>query len=150
MPDHRRGAEGDHPAGLADAPAQIHVVAGDAESRIEPAQIAQRLGAERHVAAGDVLGLAVGEQDVGRPAGGLGDAGREERLVRRRHVRPPRRPRHSSRRERADEVSEPLRVGHGVVVEVGDDLARGRLQAGVAGGTEASIFRPQETEAEVL
>ena len=49
-------------------PADVDVVAGLAELRVEAADLLQRALAERHVAAGDVLGVAIADQDVRRPA----------------------------------------------------------------------------------
>ena len=37
VPDHRRGVEAERPAALLEAPADVDVVAGDAELRVEPA-----------------------------------------------------------------------------------------------------------------
>src|SRR5215208_2866392 len=48
--------------------------------------------------------------------------------------------------EAGGEVGEPMRVGACVVVEVGDDLPGGRLHAGVAGATQATVLRSDELE----
>ena len=125
MQDDRAGAEAECPAGLLQAPADVDVVAGDPELLVEAADRLQGRLAEGHVAAGDVLGLAVGEQDVDRPAGrgrhalgdlavvGGRDVGAADAGV---AVRP----------QRRGQVVQPVGVGIGVVVEEGDDLARRR------------------------
>src|SRR6266540_825906 len=59
VPDHRSRAEPDGPPLLLQAPAEIHVVARGPELRIEPADRLEGGSAERHVAPGDMLGLAV-------------------------------------------------------------------------------------------
>ena len=64
--DDRAGAERDLPARVEQPPAHVDVVAGGAELRVEAAEPLQRVLADRHVAAGDVLGLAVGDQHVRR------------------------------------------------------------------------------------
>ena len=51
VPDHRAGGEAERPAAFLDPPADVDVVAGDRELRIEAADGAQAFGAERHVAA---------------------------------------------------------------------------------------------------
>src|SRR5207249_8728837 len=62
VPHDGGGREPDSPAVLLHAPAEIHVVAGDAVDRIESAHSQQHGAAEGHVAAGDVLGNAIREQ----------------------------------------------------------------------------------------
>ena len=69
MPDHRGRVEADRPAALVQAPADVHVVTRHAELEVEASDRREALLAERHVAAGDVLGFAIGEQYVHRTAG---------------------------------------------------------------------------------
>jgi hypothetical protein len=88
VPDHRRRTEADAQAGVLEAPAEVDVVAGGAEERIEAVDARQRLAPERHVAAGNVLGGLVVEQDVRRPARRGGDARRRPLLLSGRKVRP--------------------------------------------------------------
>src|SRR5258707_3553290 len=59
MPDQSRGAEAKAPAQLLQAPAHVDVVPGGAKARVEPALGFQGSLADSHVAAGDVLCLAV-------------------------------------------------------------------------------------------
>ena len=70
------------------APADVDVVAGDPEPLVEAADLLQRRLAEGHVAARHVLGLAVGDQDVDRPAGRGRDAFGDQAVVVGRDVRP--------------------------------------------------------------
>ena len=64
MPDEGRGAIAERHAGIQDAPADVDVVAGRSELRVEAAHRHQRRLAEDHVAAGQMLGAIVGDQHV--------------------------------------------------------------------------------------
>src|SRR5207247_6263824 len=68
VPDQGRGTEAEGPPPLLHTPAHVHVVASSAELAIESSDRLEAGFPERHVAAGDVLGLAVGKEDVHRPA----------------------------------------------------------------------------------
>ena len=59
VPHKTRRVESELAPALLQAPADVHIVAGLAKNRIEPAYLLQRPSEERHVAAGNVLGLAV-------------------------------------------------------------------------------------------
>src|SRR5207302_8220229 len=120
------------------APAEVDVVSGNAELRLEPADLLQRLLAKRHVAAGDVLGLAIGDQHVNRGAWRVGEAAGDGGANGRWHVRAADAGVVGAL-EGGGEVQQPVLVGHGVVVEVGDDLAAGRLHAGIASRGEAAV-----------
>jgi hypothetical protein len=74
VPVHRPGVEADPAAALLQPPAQVDVVAGGAVARIEAADRGERVAAKRHVAAGNVLGFAIGHEHVDRSAGRVGDA----------------------------------------------------------------------------
>ena len=65
VPDLSGRGEADFFPGVEQSPADVNIIAGLAEARIEAAYVEQCLAAERHVAAGDVLGIAVVEHDVG-------------------------------------------------------------------------------------
>ena len=99
----------------------VHIVAGRPELRVEASDLLQHGPPERHVAAGNVLGLAVRDEQVRRAAGSLRDALRDE-PIRRRHVRSTHR-RVRGGHERCCKVGEPVAIGNAVVVHVGDDLA---------------------------
>src|SRR5919204_2744455 len=74
VPDHSSGAEPERPATLLQAPADVHIVAGDAVAGIKPPDRLQGLLAEGHIAARNMLRLAVREQDMRRPPWRVGDA----------------------------------------------------------------------------
>src|SRR5205809_6853215 len=64
VPDHGGRAEAERPAPLLQPPAYVHVVTGGAKLRIEATDGLQTGLPERHVAAGDVLRLAIGQEHV--------------------------------------------------------------------------------------
>ena len=80
---------------------------------------------------------------MGRTAGCIRHAVRDRAVAGRREVRPADRD-VCGGEERVDEIVEPVRVGIGIVVEVGDDLAAGRLEAGVPRRREPAVLRPDE------
>ena len=86
VPDKGRRAETNLQARLLQAPAQVHVVARPVEDRIEPAHLRQRPLVERHVAAGDVLRLAVGQHDVRRAARRRHHRCGHQRVLRRQEI----------------------------------------------------------------
>ena len=126
MPDQRRRREADLPAARLQPPAHVHIVAGAEVDRIEAADREQRVAAERHVAAGDVLGDAIVEQHVRRTAGRARDALRDRRVVGAAPRSGPPEPTTSECEERLDEKRQPVAIDARVGVGVGDDLA-GRL-----------------------
>ena len=142
MPDHRRGIEPQRPTLLLQAPTDINVVTRDAELRIKSANRREARLAERHVTAGNVFRLAIGKQHVRGAAGRVGDAfgdgpirrwrdvGSADRGVRRVH----------GIQERGRQIMKPMRIRISVVVEVGHDVAVGRLPSGVAGVAESAIL----------
>ena len=79
MPDEGRRAEPEHVPGLEQAPADVDIVSRHAELGVETAHVFECLLAEGHVAAGDVLGLAVGDQHVNRRAGRICQAAGSDR-----------------------------------------------------------------------
>src|SRR5207302_3639473 len=87
VPDHGGRAEAERPAPRLEPPADIHVVAGGPELRVEAADRLEAGLAERHVAAGDVLRLAVGQEDVNGPARRPRDALGDRSVTRRRDIR---------------------------------------------------------------
>ena len=90
----------------------------------------------------------VSDQDMDRPTWRIGDAVGNDPVMRRGNVRAA-----GSGviggTERLDEVGQPMRVGPGVIVNVGDDLARGFFQPRVAGAAEPTIFRPDDATREL-
>ena len=64
MEDDRAGREAEAPAALEQSPADVDVVAGDAEVGVEAADGLEVGLADGQVAAGEVFGVAIGEQDM--------------------------------------------------------------------------------------
>ena len=73
MPDHRRRTETQRPAALLQSPADVHVVARNAELRIESSDRLETRFAKRHVAARDVFRFPIGKQNVSGAARRVGD-----------------------------------------------------------------------------
>ena len=145
VPHDRRRAEAERPPPLLELPAHVDIVPRGPEPGVEPADRPQRLAPEGHVAARDVLRFPVGEEHVRRTAGRVRHAVGDRSVAGRGDVRP------SDRdvcggEERVDEIVEPVRVGIGVVIEVGDDLAGRRLEAGVPGRREPPVLRLDEPQ----
>ena len=139
MPDDCRGVKAERVTALLEPPADVDVVSCGPKLRIEAVDLEQRLPAVGHVAAGDVLGLGVRDENVDRPARRIRDAGGDRAVVGRRQVRAadggvP------GGVERLDEKVKPVRIGAGVIVEIGDDVAAGSGEAGIACGAEALVF----------
>ena len=134
------GAETDPSARVQQAPAHVDVVArprgtADRSRRSPPAR-----PAERHVAAGNVLGLAY--PTAGRACGPPGALathwaiGPSSPAAGCSARRPPR----TRRPERGGQVRQPVGIGPGVVVDVRDDLAGRRPHARVARGCSDPRF----------
>src|SRR5262245_60889753 len=68
MPDDRGRTESQRPALIVQPPADVHIVARDAILGIKPADRLQARFPKRHVAARNMLGLLIGEQDLGGAA----------------------------------------------------------------------------------
>src|SRR6266850_8384977 len=64
MPYQRRRGVGDFHPRIQESPADIHIIAGLAEPRIEPAQSQQGLATKCHVAAGHMLSIAIVDHHV--------------------------------------------------------------------------------------
>src|SRR5262249_2367926 len=122
VPDQRGRVEAERPAARLQAPADVDVVAGGPELRVVAADRVEAVAPKGRVAARDVLGHAVGQQDVHGPARRVVDAVGDPAGAGRRDVGAA----HAGVRgghEGPGEVAEPVPVGEGVVVDVGDDLA---------------------------
>ena len=149
MPHDGARMEAERPPPLAQPPADVHVVAGGSELVVESPDLQQRRPAERHVAAGDVLGFLVGEEDVDRSAGRVGDGLGHRAVARRRDVRAPDAD-VAGPDEGGGEVAQPVRVGIGVVVGVGDDLARRGAEPDVPRVAQAAVLAADHPEAVLL
>ncbi len=141
MPDDRGRTKRDDVAFLLQAPAEIDVVARLAIFDIEAADRVERPAIEGHVTTWNVLRDRVGEQHVARSAGRRRDAGLDPVFRRRRNVRPTD-PGVVAAEERADEIIEPVGIGHAVGVGVGEHFALGRGRTGVARVTKPVVLLP--------
>ncbi len=149
MPHDGARMEAERPPSLAQPPADVHVVAGGSELVVESPDLQQRRPSERHVAAGDVLGFLVGEEDVNRSAGRVGDGLGHRAVARRRDVRAPDAD-VAGPDEGGGEIPQPVRVGIGVVVGVGDDLARRGAESDVPRVAQAAVLAADHPEAVLL
>ena len=138
MPDERRRREADPLALGLQSPAHVHVVAGTEIDRVETADREQRVATERHVAAGNVLGDAIVEQHMRRPARRTRHALGNPGIVGRNHVRTARAD-HIRGEERLHQVGQPVGLDANVSVGVGDDLAGRFGQADIARGAQAAV-----------
>ena len=130
VPHQGGGVEAERPAALQQPPAHVDVVPGGAELRIESADRLEAAFPERHVAAGDVLGLAIVQQHVDGTARRARHALGDRAVAGRRDVGPAH-ARVGRAHERGREIPQPLRIGPRIVVDVRDDLAGRRREAGV-------------------
>ena len=148
MPDDGRGTEAERPPLLLQPPTDVHVIARRVELRIEAADGLQRGDPKGHVAAGNVFGLAIGQQHMDRPPRGMGHAIGNQTIAGRRDIWAADASKVLAARiqERRDQVSQPLPVRIGIIVNVGDNFARGGHQTGVACMTQAVIRRAEQPE----
>ncbi len=145
MPDHGPGREADGAAVLLDAPAHVDVVAGGPVARVVAADGPQRLGPIGRVAAGHVLGDGVADEHVVRSARCQRHEVRHLAVAGRRQVRPAC-PIDAVLHVRPGDVAQPVRVGIGVVVDVGGDLAGRLAHALVAGSRQALVLLAREPD----
>jgi hypothetical protein len=131
MPDHSSRAKPQRPTALPQPPADIDVVAGSTKPRIEPAYLFEVRYTEGHIAARDVLRLSIGEEDMGGIARRLADALGDRPVVGMRDVRAAH-PAVFCAQEGSGQVSQPVGVGSGIVVEIGYNFAGGCFHADVA------------------
>ena len=139
VPNDGGRAEAERQPSLAQPPADVHVVAGRVESGVEAADLLQRLPAKGHVAAGDVLGLLVGEQHVCRPARRVGDAAGDYPVLWEGEIGATNAG-VGGGHEGARQVLQPVRIWLRVVVDVGDDFAGSHREPRVSRGGEPAIL----------
>jgi len=145
VPDEGGGGEGELPVGIEEAPAEIDIVAGGAELFAEAADALEGGAADGEVAAGEVFGAGVVEEDVGGGAGGGGHHGFLEAAGFGGDVWAPGSP-DGGVGEGAGQPEEPVAVGFAIVVGVGDEVAGGLLGAAVAGHGKAEVFLLDEAD----
>src|SRR5574338_1281637 len=124
MPDDRGWAERDNSASLLNAPAEIDVVAGLAIFGIEPAYTFEGPTVKSHITTGNMLGDGVREQHMIRPARRGSDARLDPVLCGRRDVRSANTGIIATE-ERANQVIQPIGIGHAVRIGIGEDIAFG-------------------------
>src|SRR6267378_1854469 len=122
MPHQRCGTEGDLVSGLLDSPAKIDVVAGPVILWIESADAFKRPAVPRHITAWNVFGHGVRQKNVTRSARRGGDASLHPIPRRRRNIRTAD-PRIITAQKRAQEIIEPIRIGHAVRVSISENFA---------------------------
>jgi len=86
MPDKTRVGKCDLAAALEQAPTNVHVVARGAKLRVKPVRLLERPFPKSHVAAGDVLRVAVVEHHVRRAAWRNRDTAGDGIVLRRRKI----------------------------------------------------------------
>ena len=143
MPHHGCGIEADLVAASLQPPADVNVVPGCSIAGVETADRFQTGLAEAHVDPGYVLGDRVGQQHMVRVARHFADAGRFLAVVLWGEVGA------ADTGERGGgegmrQVMQPMGVGVGVVVYVGDDLAGCGTHAGVAGSAESFLLEADD------
>lgn len=135
------------PPGVAQPPAGIHVVPRGPVPRIEAADPLQRVPADAQVTAGQVVRLGVVNKHVDRPTGSVGHRLGDDPVAGRSDVRPA-----SGDAAGPDigvcQVAQPVGIGSGVVVEVGDDLPGGGAHPLVPGRAQPLVFRPDHAHVE--
>ena len=145
MPDGCGRTEPERAAGRLQPPADVDVVTCDAETLVEAVDIEQRFAPERHVAAGDVLRLVIGEEHMRRPTRRSRDCSGDERR-RRRQVRPADAG-VLAREQCLDDEAKPVHVRASVVVEIRDDLSCCRRETHVTGSAKPVVGCPDELHA---
>src|SRR5215471_15691353 len=138
VPNHGGRAEAQRSASLLQAPAEIHIISGDAKLRIEPAGFFERRPSEGHVAAGNVLGHLVGKQNMYRSARSVRHTIGDSTIARRGDVWSA--DSHMSRaKKRVSEVSQPVRIRVRIIIQISDNLTGRRLHADIPGSAQALI-----------
>jgi hypothetical protein len=125
VPDHGGRAKPQGPTTVPQTPADIDVVPSRAELRIKPAYGLQVSFAERHVTARYVLCLLVGKEDMDGTTRCIGDAISKGTIVGWCEIRASH-PNMFGGQKRRSKIGQPVRVRVGIVVNIGDYLARGR------------------------
>ena len=139
MPDNRGRAKRDDVAFLLQTPAEIDVVSGLAILDVEAADGIKGPAIKGHVTTGNVLGHGVGQQNVARSARRRRHAGLHPIFRRRRNVGAAH-ARVVAAEKRADQIIQPVGIGHAVGVGVGQNLTFGGSGPGVACIAQAVII----------
>src|SRR4029450_2602002 len=130
VPDHSSGVEPHRPALFLQPQTNIDVITRDTKLRVKSADRLKGSFAERHVAAGNVLCLLIGKEDMDWAAGCIGHTISDRSVGRRCNVWAA----HGCM-GRMDEgcrkISKPVGVGKGATVEKRHEWAGCRLEPGV-------------------
>src|SRR5215472_1678569 len=138
MPDHSRRAKANRPPPILQPPTQIDVISRRTKTRVEAVDREKRLSTKCHVAAGNVLGDLVREQDMERITRRRCDAFSDEPVAGWRQIGPANA--NMCRGVKGcREISQPVAVGEGVVIEISDDAPIARREADVACGGEPRV-----------
>src|SRR6516164_9675181 len=140
MPYLRGGTEAQLPSAFLQAPTNVNVVAGDPKALVKPANCLECGPHKGHVAAWNVLCFGVGEQNMPRPARRVGHACGDGSIMRRQNIGPAHSPMVTVA-ECLGNISEPVRIGISIVVDVGDDFAACRLPSDISGMTQTVVRR---------
>ena len=145
VPDHGRGVETHRPALFLQPPANIDVITRDTKLRVKSADRLEGSFAERHIAAGNVLRLLIGKEDMDWAAGCIGHTISDRSVARRCDVWAS----HGCM-GRMDEgcrkISKPVGVGIGIIVEIRHDLAGCRFEPRVASAAQPTILSADQTD----
>ena len=132
VPNHRGWAEPQAPATLLQTPADIDIVSSHPKARIKTSDCAKPVQTEGHIAARDVFGNLVCEEDMHRSTGRVRYGIRDQSVSGRRYIRTTD-PNVICAQEARCKKLEPIGVWIGIIVNVGDDLAGRRLHSKIAG-----------------
>ena len=133
MPDTAGRRKADSVTLFQQAPADIHVVAGFANYRIESVNLVQRPFVKGQVAAWDMFCLPVGEHDVGGTTRSRKHGGSHGRVFRRQEIMSTDADEIGAQQV-VDEIVKPILVRPAVRVSEGHDFAAGHRNAGIARG----------------
>jgi hypothetical protein len=145
VPDHSRGVETHRPALFLQPPTNINVITRDTKLRVKSTDRLEDSFAERHIAAGNVLRLLVGKEDMDWAAGCIGHTISDRPVARRWDVWAS----HGCMR-RIDEdsrnICEPVGVRIGIIVHIRHDLAGCRFEARVASAAQPTIVSADQMD----
>jgi hypothetical protein len=137
--------EGNPPTEVEKAPADVHVVSCRRVGRVETPDVLQRRPTHGEVAAGDVFGTIIADEDLDRAARRQRHCPLHEPRIRKRQIGPSGRD-DGGVLESQGEVIGPFGVAFRVGIEVGDDLARRGSQPGVPCGAQAAVWQREHLE----
>jgi hypothetical protein len=138
MPNHGRRAKSENQSSLLQPPADVNVITCYSKLGIESTDRLKRSFTERHITARNMLGLAIRKENVNRPAGRIRYAIGNWTISRRRKVRTACAP-IGGVAQGSNEVSEPVWIRIGVIINISDYLSGGGLQSRIAGAAQTTV-----------